>query len=378
MLWRRLIHASLLGSLLSVALPAGVYACVYGTWFNVEAAPANGLVRMRWHCPNRKCGDKELPNPLQIVDAETMANVAGEIVWSHGMGTQAMTVFWRPSESLVEGRNYRVLGVEESIERKPTFAVTPAVTWASTDQLEASANLDTEVSIDAGDITCPARYKRTTCSADAPPSPTDVTLDTLERRIAWLSAGLTSAAGRTPPRKEKAVFWREGDEQPDLASMPWGLDAGRQRFDEQAARYCYRVAAHNLLDGSEREWEGCLEHGDLPALEAHDRDDELIAKETARCSEPPSGLENEWCEQSLIACREGVQPPPSFCENVEKRCSESSDASNMADAGDEQTRRKSGCSMAPAPSTGAPWLLLSAALALFALRRRRRSDHSPG
>jgi MYXO-CTERM domain-containing protein len=373
MLWLRLILLWLCGSALVVAMPGVGYACVYGTRFEVSEVHANGLVRLRWQCLNKVCSDKDFPMPLRVVDAATMADIPGEEVWSHGVGTSAVTIFWRPSDPLLEGRTYRVRDLSSRVEGKADFVVLPAIEWATTDELEVWARLDTADTKLGGDISCPARYPRQRCSPDEPPEPREVALQTLERTIMWVSAEVASPRRSSPPVKAKAVFWRKGDAPGDLESAAWGLYLGRQSFEEQAPHYCYRAAVQNLLDGTEREWEGCLEHGDLPALETRERDPELISQETIKCLEPPAGLETEWCKQSLMSCEQQGELPQNQCEPVRQRCSEQEPTDADAGAGASKPSRNGGCSVPHTSSKGSPRLLLLASLALLALRARRRA-----
>jgi len=293
-----------------------------------------------------------------------MTKVPGEPVWSHGEGTGAVTIYWRAHDSLVAGRTYRVLDVPSSVDGETEFVASPAVTWATTDELAVRTRAETNITIASGDISCTSRYTVRRCSLNDPPSPSEVNLYTLERTVMWFSAEVGAEAGQAPPLKQKVVYWRDGDAPADLAAEEWKLDIGQQRFDDQAERYCYRVAVHNLLDASEREWEGCREHGDLPALEAHERDDEAIARETQKCSEPPEGLEQAWCEQFLIACQDESTPSQVDCEEVSRRCSEQPKAAPPPPA--------AGCSVHQAPTTPPLTLPLTAAFALLALRRRKK------
>lgn len=188
--------------------------------------------------------------------------------------------------------------------------------------------------------------------------------------------------------KQRAVYWRDGDAPVDVASKPWSLDAGSERITEGAPRYCYRSAVQNLLDGSERVWEGCLEHGDLPELTTRPASRAEIASDTERCADPPEGYEKEWCDQSTLACQREFKPMQLNCEGVSKRCKPKPESEDpVADAGapsgdageprKARTRaaRDSGCNVSDGPSGGSsPLLLLATAFAAAALRRRMRAS----
>src|SRR5262245_58382365 len=94
-----------------LAAPGAAYACIFGVDFRIADVPANGLVQLRWRCHSYYCSDKDVPKPLRIVEAASMAEVPGAVVWSHGEGTMDVDIFWKSTEPLVDGRTYRVLDV---------------------------------------------------------------------------------------------------------------------------------------------------------------------------------------------------------------------------------------------------------------------------
>ncbi|HKU41485.1 MAG TPA: hypothetical protein VJR89_25185 [Polyangiales bacterium] len=368
------------------ALPAATRACQYGVRFSVEDVPANGLVQLTWLCLDRFCTQEYVPNPLRIVDAETMADVPGTVVWTQGAGTMVLNVFWRPAAPLVVGRSYHVGDLPEYVSSSE-FTALPAVQWLSTAELEFEAALEITGGLVAGDVTCPLRYPQTRCPPNEKPSPSVAPLRTRWQTSLWLGAYAThSMISRVPPLKRRSVYWREGEAPPDLHSKPWSLGEPEPRFTEQAVRYCYRSGVQNLLDGSERVWEGCLEHGDLPPLDTREAARAEVMPETEQCAEPPAGYENEWCEQSMLACqREYTKPSPADCENVAKRCAAMPEPADDEDAGASEddppesrrarrpAPRYSGCSVPVGPTGGSPQLLLLAALAAAAILRRKRA-----
>lgn len=71
-----------------------------------------------------------------------MAEVPGEVVWSHGEGTMWVNIFWKANEALVSGRTYRVLDLPSYAERTQEFTVLPAVTWVKTAGLDVRSSLE--------------------------------------------------------------------------------------------------------------------------------------------------------------------------------------------------------------------------------------------
>ena len=212
--------------------------------------------------------------------------------------------------------------------------------------------------------------------------------------LLWFEASATHPIGPVPPLKHRTVFWRDGDAKPELASKPWSLRSEIGRFTETAERYCYSYAVQNVMDGSERVWEGCLDHGDLPALESRDRSPEEIGAATFICLEPPEGLEREWCEQSARLCSGERIPRPTEedCDNVASRCAayedgedESADPDAGTDSPDPRPARKHdwgeadrGCSIhGPTDARSQPLLFATAIAALLLRRRANRKRTGP-
>jgi len=312
--------------------------------------------------------------------------VPGSIVWSTGAGagTTTQRAFWRPAKPLVAGRSYRVADLPDySHSQGEVFTVSPAMNWLTTEELEFKAGLEVGNDGVAGDISCDGRRVVVRCfpPQPAPPS-TIITLNTRwQTYLSFEALATHPETGRIPPLKRRTVRWRDGDERPDLASTAWVVSEPDARVTEQATRYCYHSAVHNLLDGSEREWEGCLDHADRPALETLDASPEQLADEVGRCKEPPAGLEKTWCEWSTLACqRESGMPQQSDCENVAKRCAADAedagtdDANHGAHLAGARAARDSGCSVTRGAngSSAMAWWLVSTAIALVTRCARRR------
>jgi MYXO-CTERM domain-containing protein len=371
-----------------LVLPEAVSACVYGTDFLIGAPRANGLVELTWRCRDRYCSEQDVPNPLRIVDAGTMEEVSGAVVWTHGEGTMVVHVFWRPTQPLAAGRTYRILDLQAYAAGKNEFTASPEVTWVKTEDLDLHTDLDYVEDRAAGEISCPARYERSRCFPATEPSPKDATVYTRLQGHLWISAYATHPSESVPPLKRRAVYWRDGEAPVDVSSRAWSLDQGSKRITEGATRYCFRTAVQNLLDGSERVWEGCMEHGDLPELTTREASREEVARDTEGCAEPPAGFEKEWCEQSTLACeRDYAKPAQSDCENVARRCAglqERDDRADDDDAGSPDgdvgeprdlraSGARSGCNVAVGPhGSSSPLLVLATAFAAAALLRRKR------
>jgi hypothetical protein len=325
-----------LSCVVAFARPEVASACLYGVRFEIAEVRANGLVQLGWHCNGHYCTSDIVPEAPRIVEADTGADVPGSVVWVYGAGTTDTSVFWQPAKPLVAGRAYRVADLASIDDGRTSFTALPEVTWPSTAELEIEAGLDVTESTAPGEISCEPRFKVLPCGPPRDePSPELVSLHTRLQNVLWFGAFATHTSGTVPPLKRRSVFWRKGDAKPELTSKPWRLYGETGRFTETAEAYCYSHAVQNLMDGSERVWEGCLEHGDLPALVSRELSPQQIGEATVTCLEPPEGLEREWCEQSMLYCRGDRSPrlTQSDCDNVASRCAA------LDDVDDERTTR---------------------------------------
>jgi len=390
MLSRALMHGCVLSCVAALA-PEVASACQYGIRFEIAEVRANGLVQLTWHCNDRYCTSDIVPDAPRIVEADTDAEVPGSVVWVYGAGTTYTSVFWKPANPLDSGRTYRVADLASISDGKTSFTALPEVSWPSTAELELEASLDVNEGIAPGEISCKPRFQATQCGPRRDEStPEVVSLLTRLQTVLWFEANARHSSGRVPPLKTRAVFWREGEPKPELTSKPWSLYPEAGRFTEPAEGYCYRYAVQNVIDGSERVWEGCLQHGELPALESRERSPQEIGEETVRCLEPPEGLEREWCEQSTVYCSGDRYPrlAQSDCDNVASRCAafgERDDEPIDVDAGTDtpEPRRAQkprwsaagdrGCSIHGRTGAQPPLLLLLAAATTVVILRRRRS-----
>jgi hypothetical protein len=147
-------------------------------------------------------------------------------------------------------------------------------------------------------------------------------------------------------------------------------------FKKQAEEYCYRVLARKLGQATKTVVaEGCLPHGELPAL-APIEDPMKFGFD--RCEGPPAGYETEWCQWAAAVelCSEAnlAEYDNPQCANHDHVCS----GNDGKPSNGSEVSGSSGCQLSSSGPNGSGWGALFAGLVACALVwRRNRPRRSP-
>jgi hypothetical protein len=222
---------------------------------------------------------------------------------------------------------------------------------------------------------------------------------TREQAYAALEPGLSSSTGAGALGQFIFATWAPGTTAQGTYEL-WPPTAQGIAFATQAEEYCYEITAISIVDSTEYAYDDleprCVPHGDLGALATLPSELPASFFDRSRCTEPPDGLEEGWCEQNEDC--EGSDAPDCvmfdhLCDDGERPgwpagtaggggSDDPGSAGTSGDAGsdterddDPPTSSEEGCSVAlegtrTRSHAGAPWLALGLALALRRARKR--------
>ena len=305
--------------------------------------PANSAIAVVWQC-FVDCQGKQAPDVV-IRDARggsVEAALEKVVPWVGGS-----LHIYRPAQPLAVGARYEVSAPAEA-SSAPHFLAFDVTTAASVAAPIQGVRVTLELHAIGLEPTACCPESRSSCG---PP----FCFLTRERAVPHLS--LIAPAPPMVNGREVAqpfiyrAFRVEPDSQEAITTgTPSWLLFG-VAFEEARSRYCLRVEAESLVDGSVfRPEPFCQDHRDLgPLGERAAAITDLL--ETPACLLPPAELTAEWCAVNRARCKD---PASDDCQHYPRLCGTSQGCVYSTVA-------------SPAPP---PWLLLAWIAALL-LRRRK-------